>query len=230
MSYETAKNGLKPWAIGLGGVALSVALANRRYSSKLEAAEKRYTSLLEEAEQRANMAEQQTMIDPLTGIGNRRALYRDLEGVIARQKRDATINAALAIDLDKFKEVNDTFGHADGDSLLVTVAGVVINSLRESDTLSRLGGDEFIALLSGTSREGAETAAKRILESIDSLSPYRGRIPIGASVGINVFEASSSSLDPDVILARADQALYAAKEAGGNTVRFSRPEPRPAAD
>ncbi len=158
--------------------------------------------------------------DFLTGLPNRFAAQRHLNQII---KQAESANAPLAVmylDLDKFKLVNDTLGHAAGDALLVSVAARLRNCFRVVDLVSRQGGDEFVVLMApGTSRIDATQAAQRISAAVAQPHHLDGEpIHIGCSIGIALYPADGDS--GDVLLRHADTALHAAKAAGRNVWRF----------
>jgi diguanylate cyclase (GGDEF)-like protein len=158
----------------------------------------------------------QALHDPLTGLPNRALILDRVEQMLARARRDRTPVAALFIDLDNFKDVNDTLGHAAGDELLQAVAGRLSGVLRESDTVGRLGGDEFVVLVEGRSlAAGPEVVAERLLDVLrepfqQESEPTGIRLTVSASIGIAVGERSSAG----ELLRDADIALYQAKAAG----------------
>lgn len=164
--------------------------------------------------------------DNLTGLANRTLFYDRLEQAIYQAKRNRTKLALLYIDLDQFKEVNDTLGHAAGDQLLKTVATRIRSCLRESDVLSRLGGDEFVVLLkdinpvpANTIEEICATIAGNIicrLSEVHEYQPYS--IYGGGSIGIVIYPDNAEQVGD--LIQRADTAMYAAKNAGRNTFRF----------
>ncbi|HWI51731.1 MAG TPA: EAL domain-containing protein [Symbiobacteriaceae bacterium] len=157
--------------------------------------------------------------DPVTGVLNRRALSDHLQRLINRAVA-GTGAALLLLDLDRFKLVNDTMGHAAGDQLLIGLTQLCRRFLRPSDVLARLGGDEFAILLDGVTVEQAQGVAERIRKGIaDFRFEHQGKLlSVGASVGV---VAIDGSLDADSVTALADSALYDAKEDGGDrTVVF----------
>lgn len=161
--------------------------------------------------------------DPLTRLPNRLLLIPNLQHCILRSQRNGKYLALLMIDLDRFKDINDSFGHLAGDELLQLVAGRLSTQRRELDTVSRMGGDEFTVLLEDIGE--AENAARVANEIIDSLSePYRLangiEVRIGASVGISIFPGHGDTAE--LMLQQADSALYKAKAEGrGRFVYFS---------
>jgi len=159
----------------------------------------------------------QALHDALTGLPNRVLALDRGEQMLGRARRQNLPVAALYVDLDGFKQVNDTFGHAAGDELLRTVATRLASVVREGDTAARLGGDEFIVLVEGSTLDaGPELVAERLLEVLNE--PYeingagRGQLAVTASIGI----AFGLREDADELLRDADTALYEAKAAGKN--------------
>ena len=161
----------------------------------------------------------QANYDTLTGLPNRRLLYDRLGELMKKAHRDHDSVAVLYIDLDRFKEVNDTLGHEAGDQLLMEAARRIVGCVRESDTVARQGGDEFTVLLPGLSdRNPVERITEAIIAAIDH--PFRlgnDLAYVSASIGITFFPQDADS--PTDILKNADQAMYHAKDAGRN--RFS---------
>ena len=162
----------------------------------------------------------QALIDELTGLPNRRLLSDRLGQSLAVARRENTKVALLYIDLDGFKLVNDSFGHAAGDILLTEVSRRFKAKIRESDTLARLGGDEFTVILNHVhSKEGAEKAARSLLDSLSEPFLIEGHeATIGASIGISVFPEHGMANDD--LLQQADSAMYVAKRGGSNRIVF----------
>jgi diguanylate cyclase (GGDEF)-like protein len=158
--------------------------------------------------------------DPLTGVFNRQHLAERLKEEVDRAHRYRTPLAVLLLDLDHFKTVNDRFGHAGGDRALEEVASRMVAVTREVDIVARYGGEEFVAILPNTGRDGAEIASKRLLEAIRTtpVSTGRGEVSITVSVGGAVLNRHEEARD---LLARADAALYQAKEQGRNRFAFN---------
>jgi diguanylate cyclase (GGDEF)-like protein/PAS domain S-box-containing protein len=151
--------------------------------------------------------------DPLTGLLNRRGFEASLTGHVARCRRYGPAGALLVIDLDGFKDVNDTHGHHAGDALLVDVAAGLAERVRETDVLARLGGDEFAVLLPVETAGQAEIAAEALAAVIREVGRDRG---VTASVGVALMDATVET--GDELLVRADRAMYAAKAAGRDGV------------
>jgi diguanylate cyclase (GGDEF)-like protein len=156
--------------------------------------------------------------DVVTGLPNRALLSDRLEQEVARARREAGVFGVLMIDLDGFKEVNDQWGHAAGDRVLGIVGARARQCVRASDTVGRIGGDEFMALLPDTSREGTLAVAAKIVEALARPYPLeQGDARLSASVGAGVFPDDGA--EPEPLRRAADAALYAAKREGKNRVR-----------
>lgn len=153
----------------------------------------------------------QVMHDALTGLPNRSMMHHRLENLLEKSRERSEPFALLMIDLNRFKEINDSLGHAVGDELLRAVAGRLSNALREKDTVARLGGDEFAILLPATSTQGAYTLAQKVRESLSQrpVMLYEHSLVIEASIGISMFPDHGDSVD--ALLQRADMAMYTSK-------------------
>jgi diguanylate cyclase (GGDEF)-like protein/PAS domain S-box-containing protein len=169
---------------------------------------------ISERKERARQLEYLVDHDFLTGLYNRRWFERELGREVERAARYGTPGAVLIIDLDHFKDINDSFGHQAGDDLLKGVAGLLKQRARQSDVLARLGGDEFALLLPQTPPDRAELVADEIVKTLNRrMAASAGQsLAITASVGV----AISDGLTDTELLAYADLAMYEAKEAGRN--------------
>ena len=150
--------------------------------------------------------------DPLTDLPNRRLLDDRIGATVEMCKRFKTTCAVLFVDLDRFKSVNDELGHAAGDAVLRDVARRVAAQLRNVDTLARVGGDEFVALLPQTDAAGAKVVADRIMEAVRSPLRAAHRRSLSASIGIAAFSGAGDS--GDSLIERADAAMYKVKSEG----------------
>ncbi|MBF0340152.1 MAG: EAL domain-containing protein [Magnetococcales bacterium] len=168
-----------------------------------------------------NKLERLAFYDPLTGLPNRMFFHERLSQDIVRAKRTDTQLALMFIDLDRFKWVNDTLGHAAGDDLLRVVSQRLKACVRESDTVARLGGDEFTIILANlTNPDHAALVAQKLITSVrEPVHLLNQNVYVGASVGISLFPRDSSTME--TLVKHADMAMYQAKEAGRNTFRFS---------
>jgi len=165
--------------------------------------------------------ESQALNDPLTGLANRRLLAERMSLALVHARRDLSAMAVIYLDLDGFKQVNDSFGHGVGDVLLKMVAERLVAAVRDEDIVARLGGDEFIIALWRLS--GTDYAARVALRAIEAVSrPYSiegTSVSITASAGVSIFPYHGE--DAETLIKNADLALYEAKRAGKNTYRIS---------
>ncbi len=151
--------------------------------------------------------------DPLTGLANRTQLSAQLDQALARSRRTGETIALLFVDLDRFKQVNDTLGHAAGDELLVGTGQRIAEAVRAADTVARLGGDEFVILCESTTAGDASRVAARIIEALHQ--PFhceQGEACVGASIGI--VHCADGSETAETMLQKADIAMYRAKARG----------------
>jgi diguanylate cyclase (GGDEF)-like protein len=167
--------------------------------------------------------------DPLTELPNRRLLIQRLGETLSESTGTRVKGALLFIDLDNFKTVNDTAGHYEGDRLLVRVARTLVECVSRNDVVARIGGDEFVVLLArlgtdeGTVTRLADEVARRILNTLaTSLGSGDGEYRASASIGVTLFDGEGEE-SAEAPLVRADVAMFAAKLAGRNTIRFFDP-------
>ncbi len=162
--------------------------------------------------------------DPVTGLPNRTMLHDRLQSAIHRAERDDQGVAVLFLDLDRFKAINDSLGHAVGDELLKQVGKRLLHCVRSSDTVARLGGDEFVVLISALESDHAVgTVVMKILEQLAELFLIdEHEVYITSSIGISIYPRDGR--DAEELLKSADMAMYQAKEAGRNTCHFFSPE------
>jgi diguanylate cyclase (GGDEF)-like protein len=170
-------------------------------------------------------AAEQALRDSLTGAGNRALFHDRLTHATHLWRRDRVPLTVLLVDLDDFKLVNDSMGHAAGDSLLIAVAERLLGCLRTGDTVARLGGDEFALLMEG-SVEDSRAVAHRVMQAFDEPFPVDGhQVRIRPSVGLAVAAADEDvEVSPADLLKRADAAMYAAKRSGVGGLRAFSPE------
>lgn len=198
--------GLKQFVLETVGQIVDI---NEQMQTRLSAAEQR---LQEQAEQiEAHVVEART--DPLTRLPNRRAFEDELVRRIAEWQRHNTSFCLLMIDLDHFKRINDQWGHLAGDHVLRRVAEVLLHVRRPSDTVARIGGEEFTILLPATQAGDARKAAERFRAAVatERFSFEGEQLSMTVSVGATAVQSGD---DPVALVQRADEALYAAKRAG----------------
>lgn len=192
--------------------------AQRESSTRPETIEA-FNKLLERMENQYNELRDQAFRDALTGLPNRRLFDDRLALAASQAKRGKSKFALIAMDLDKFKQINDELGHDQGDELLKAVAERLLSSTREVDTVARLGGDEFVAIITeAASEEAVLTAAKRIFDTIVQKLRLNGEeITPSVSMGIAVSDGSD---DTRSLFRAADEALYEVKKQGRNGYRL----------
>ena len=177
--------------------------------------------LHEAARNHGKMLECLALNDPLTGLANRRLLTDRMSMALVHARRNKSAMAVVYLDLDGFKQINDTLGHGVGDVLLKIVAGRLVATVREEDTVARLGGDEFIIVLwhvSGT--DVAATVALKVIEALSQPYDIEGHtVSITTSAGVGVYPVHGE--DADTLMKSADLALYEAKRAGKNAYRIA---------
>ncbi len=172
-----------------------------------------------ELEQAASEIEIQSLRDPLTGLGNRRYLDANLNRLARQAERTGKALALLHIDLDRFKQINDTLGHAAGDYILVHVSEIMGNLVHPMDVLARVGGDEFVLARLIDDEKGEEedlqVLARTLISAISRPVTYEHAVcRFGASIGIGIAVMKGAPIDPSRLLVNADIALYRAKENG----------------
>lgn len=160
-----------------------------------------------------------SLTDALTGAGNRTALVSNLQREVSLARRNAQNLSVLVIDIDRFKSINDTYGHSVGDLVLRELVNVINRVNRSTDLCFRYGGEEFVVLLSNTNKNGAEIIASRLCQAISEchICTDTGSIQISVSIGV----ASQCETDSEEsLLNRADKAMYEVKRSGGNNIRW----------
>ncbi|MEQ4301010.1 diguanylate cyclase [Plantactinospora sp. B6F1] len=181
-------------------------------------------------------AQRLSLTDPLTGLWNYRYLKESVRREIERASRFGRMLSVLALDLDRFKEVNDTYGHAAGDAVLAEFAQRIRGAMREVDLAFRQGGEEFVVLLPETDARGAATVAERLGAAVretpmairprpGAVAPVRALVPVTVSIGVAVYPDHAAT-GPQLLVA-ADEALYAAKAAGRDTYQMATAGGRP---
>ena len=177
--------------------------------------------LHEAARKQARMLEELALNDPLTGLANRRLLADRLAMALVHARRNNSAMAVVYLDLDGFKQINDTLGHGVGDILLKMVAERLLATVRAEDTVARLGGDEFaLDLWHVSGHDYAATVAARAIAALAQPYDIEGhKVTITASAGVSIYP--DHGRDEETLLKSADLALYAAKAAGKNAYRIA---------
>ncbi|MGE5386135.1 MAG: GGDEF domain-containing protein [Betaproteobacteria bacterium] len=179
--------------------------------------------LFDDMEAQRKHLETLAAIDPLTGLNNRRRLFERAHAEIERCQRSGESLTLFMLDLDHFKAVNDRYGHAAGDAMLVAVSNAISATLRRVDIAGRIGGEEFVILLPDTNREAASAAAERLRSALAAARTDDG---IGVTTSLGVAIAEQVPVDANAaeyfreLIHEADTALYLAKERGRNRVEF----------
>jgi diguanylate cyclase (GGDEF)-like protein len=159
--------------------------------------------------------------DPLTGLANRRLLADRMSMAIVHARRNKSAMSVVYVDLDRFKQINDSLGHGVGDAVLQMTAARLVALVREEDTVARLGGDEFmISLWHVSGADHATLVASRVIEALSHPFDVEGRpVSVTASAGVAVYPIHG--VDPETLMKSADVALYQAKHAGKNAYRLA---------
>jgi len=176
--------------------------------------------LHEAARDHGKTLESLALTDPLTGLANRRLLVDRLSMGMVQARRERYQMALLYLDLDGFKDVNNTMGHAAGDELLKMVAVRLQSTVREQDTVARLGGDEFVIVLGQAGADEAAQVAEKVIESVSRPFAIEGQpARVTVSVGIGLYPEHGD--DAEALMKNADLALYEAKRSGKNAFRVA---------
>jgi diguanylate cyclase (GGDEF)-like protein/PAS domain S-box-containing protein len=167
---------------------------------------------------------QLALTDQLTGVANRRAFKQRMQQSIKLAKREGKVVALMSLDLDKFKPVNDTYGHLVGDAVLMHVASIFNMHSRDTDTVARIGGDEFeILVVHPESKAGVGQSAQRIIDEFKKTMQIEGHsINIGVSIGIALYPEDANA--EDELMKKSDLALYEVKKRGSGSFLFYQPE------
>ncbi|MFU8837260.1 MAG: GGDEF domain-containing protein [Thiohalomonadaceae bacterium] len=183
----------------------------RALSMRLDGMHKESEALRQRVKQQRDLA----MVDPLTGVPNRLAYNERLAMEYTRWRRYGHELVLSVWDVDRFKQINDTYGHQAGDKVLTVIARLLVKQVRETDFVARFGGEEFVLIMPETGLDGALKVAEHLRQSVEQCEfHFRGkRVPITISSGISLFQQDDT---PEQVFARADAALYKAKAAGRN--------------
>ncbi len=209
-----------PWTrmpIALGLLLFSmilVAVSLHHFSSVQKELKELNISLEKKVEDRTKELKRLASIDPLTELMNRRAFNIEAERIFHSSKRHARDISVLMLDIDHFKQFNDTFGHAVGDTVIVTIGNCIKQVCREVDLPARFGGEEFVILLEETNKSGALIFAERLRQTISKAEVSNIDKKVTASIGVSNLEVDTENLE--ALILRADKAMYLAKNKGRN--------------
>jgi diguanylate cyclase (GGDEF)-like protein len=227
MTVDVAPTWYQTWWFSVLKALLAALVIGLGYALRLRYVQRRSAELERLVEQRTQeLTELQSQLkelaysDPLTALPNRRMFNDFCRKFVAAAQRRASGFALLLIDLDKFKNINDTLGHDAGDALLVETAHRLTKVVRESDIVARLGGDEFAILLIDTGAADVASLCQRIVDAFITPAPFAGaQLRTSPSIGIARYPADGKTAD--ALYKSADLALYEAKRSGRNTWRFA---------
>jgi diguanylate cyclase (GGDEF)-like protein len=162
---------------------------------------------------------EQAIRDPLTGLYNRRFLYETMGRELARAQREKYPISFMMMDIDRFKQVNDTYGHAAGDKVLVALASLLQTHTRLGDIACRYGGEEFLVVMPQVSEADAKRRAEQIRQSFHAMETDSDDAKLSATISIGIAFYPRDGGDSETVIKAADAALYQAKQAGRNCVR-----------
>jgi diguanylate cyclase (GGDEF)-like protein len=212
---------LGPNQLPVGWVALAAVVSMALIVQRMVGLARTLQDVTEQLAQARRELERQATHDPLTGLCNR-AVLDEVLGLLGEP--GARPAALLSIDLDRFKEVNDRYGHAAGDQVLEVAAQRMRHAVRQEDRVVRMGGDEFLVVLTNVGSSEVEALAHRLVDSIEQPVTW-GSTPlrISASIGVAVLSADEPPVGAEELVAQADAAMYAAKRAGSGGVEVTSP-------
>jgi diguanylate cyclase (GGDEF)-like protein len=216
-----------PVESGRHSALVFVRMRNRRHWSEdqiagIKSFAETLSRSIDKRDQEARMYQLATT-DSLTGVANHRHFIEQLSLEMKRTRRSGAPCALLMMDIDRFKAVNDTYGHEAGDAVLVQLTSSIRSALRDIDTFGRLGGEEFAAILPGAGVATAMQVAERLRSCVEGSRVATRAGTIGVTISIGITQASGPDDDADAILRRADNAMYQAKNEGRNCIRMILP-------
>jgi diguanylate cyclase (GGDEF)-like protein len=194
----------------------------KRTEEKLQEANKRLEEQLEEIKILQDYLREQAIRDSLTGLYNRRYLDETMERELARARRENYSVSVIMIDIDHFKNFNDTYGHQAGDKVLTALSGLLRSGVRQGDIACRYGGEEFLVIMPGVDEVDAKRRAEAIRSSFNGLRVNYGEAELSVSISIGVAFYPQHGNDMNEIVKAADAALYEAKQSGRNLVHIFR--------
>lgn len=226
-AVEAIRNGATDYVVKFGDYLFTIPLVVQK-NLMVARIKRENETLQQELIEKNKQLEQVAATDPLTGLYNRRHFGRVLEQLFSESERYASDLSCIMIDLDGFKQLNDTAGHQVGDQLLQVAGRSIGNNLRRADVAARYGGDEFVILLPQAGADEATTASERIRAEFKSAAAVQLKQPLGVSMSIGI--ASVAVCQPrsaDGLIGAADAALYQAKAAGRDRISLMGHVPQP---
>ncbi len=207
---------VRPLVKGLMSASKSMIVSNTHLNKQLELR----TSEIERLKKDIETIRAEASLDPLTGVANRKTFDQNLKAALNEQRSSKRKTCLLMVDLDKFKGINDQFGHLVGDRVLCFVAETLNNSVKGSDTVARFGGEEFCVILQNSTSEGAMRVAETMRKTVSEARLRRGESgdllgQITVSIGV---ACAGIGKDPESLIELADQAMYKSKREGRNRV------------
>jgi diguanylate cyclase len=187
--------------------------------SELQISLRAYGDEIVQMKERASALEKEVMLDQLTGILNRRAYELQIRESLRRYNRDGESFGLLLMDVDNFKNINDTFGHIAGDKCLMEIAKGIRRCLRKADFLARYGGDEIVAILPGAGVEDSKNVADKIRKSIERTVFWNNEVRFSITISAGVTTVNADDQEPGDLFSRVDFALYETKKKGRNRIR-----------
>jgi len=225
---------LGSWGVAVSVLALFLILQITLNARTALTRERRLVEVAAELRETGAELERLATVDPLIGVLNRRAFFGQLEAEVRRSMRSGHHLTALMIDLDHFKQLNDRYGHATGDRVLIETAGCIVQQLRGSDVVGRYGGEELAVFLPETPLADGQLVAEKLRAAVEGLtiepdgSRSPGAPPARTTISIGVAALPDASVtDEQRVIRLADDALYAAKRGGRNRVCVTSPTSRP---
>jgi diguanylate cyclase (GGDEF)-like protein len=219
LGADAAHRGLKPVTLWNGFTRLTMYVALAALAGRVRIDRDRVAALNAQLSRLLEQEQRLARTDALTGLANSRAFREALDKALARSRRDRSPLAVACLDLDNFKTLNDTLGHAGGDRALRDAADTLSRVARAADVSARIGGDEFAVLLHDCDEAGARAVAERMLKEVQAVLARAGA-GVGASVGVACFREPPQ--DADATLGAADRALYRAKREGKGRIVITR--------
>lgn len=224
IEIDNQENNTEPLIGALKSLFLLVSQKNQELESINKHLEQKVQERTKELQNLNNKLEEISLKDELTGIPNRRYALMELEKFYYNKKRYGNDFSVIFVDLDKFKSVNDNYGHEFGDKVLKWVSKLMVNNTRESDIVCRIGGDEFIIIIPNATGTEALDIAKKLLNLINNLEENEKLPYWSPSFSLGIIEMDDSIISVSDLLNKSDEAMYKSKKSGGNSATLFNPK------